>query len=245
MAERPQTGAIRRPSKVSPSLLIGAGGCLLGAVIVIGGLWLAERQETALHRREAAVLRDRKLLTQALTEANLTAPRLRLEELAALPLVPELLGLAGDRQASLEARELKHYLQTVLDATLLETGLSRIALEMPDGSAVISADRPAASVSGTDTPQIDAVVFSLDDPDRPAGRLTGYVPNTKLAVLPPRDTAGSTLTASTDFSTQREEQQSVAISNTTRLLAALAGGAVTLFGLFSALLLRERTPDRS
>jgi len=221
------------------------GGCLLGAGIAVGGFVLADWQQSQLDARQAATARQHAILLDALQEEMLNGPRLRLEELAALPLVPEFLTLTDEQPDGVDAQELKNYLQTVLEAAGQETGLKRIALVSAGGDELLATENPAAGSFGEDAPQLEAIVYDLDDPERPVGQLTGLLPDSTLTVLLPESTAASDITASIETGSTGDGNppSATGIPGTTRLLATLAGLAAVLLGLTSAALLRNRRAE--
>lgn len=241
MVDQPETAAIRKSGRPSLPLLLAAGGCLLGLAIAVGGHLVAEHQETALAAQTSAFLEERRLLSEALEEAQLTAPRLRLEELASLPLVSEFVSLSEDQPDSADTEDLRAYLQTVLDAAIQETGLSRIVLETVDGTLLLASDNPAADTGGTQSggPAIGASVPGYSDPDATVGRLTGSVPESRIAILAPGDGTSGDITASTGAAGKPGTSDPTGIPSSTRLLAVAAGLAVALFGLLAGALLRR------
>ncbi|POF31662.1 hypothetical protein [Roseibium marinum] len=247
MSDRHQSATIRNPLRISAAFGLGLGGCLLGAGLALGGFALAERQQSLLDARLTATSQERDLLVGALKDAWLTGPRLRLEELAALPLIPEYLSIAENRPDSVDAKELEDYLRTVLEAAGRETGLQRIALVSANGSELLAAENPAAASPDAKAVQVEAVVYDFDDPQTPAGRLTGALADSSLTILPPDSATGTDTTASTAGGPARPgslDANSFGVADLTRLLAALAGIATALFGLTGAALLRTRQAQR-
>ncbi|WP_156510594.1 hypothetical protein [Labrenzia sp. OB1] len=247
MSDREQSATIRKPLQISAAFGLGLGGILVGSGLALGGFALAEKQQALLEAREIAVSQERDLLVSALKDVWLTGPRLRLEELAALPLIPEYLSIAETRPNSADARELEDYLRTVLDAAGRETGLQRIALLSADGSEVLAAENTAAAPTDAKTVEVEAVVYDFNDPQSPAGRLTGALPDGSLTILPPDGPTGTNLTASTAGSPAWAGPEANAfggVADLTRLLAILAGIATALCGLTGAALLRNRQAAR-
>ena len=243
MSDRPQSAAIRKFQVFSPALGLAVGGCLLGTVIAIGGHVLADRQQAAL-QAEAAATADKLLVLQsALTDVSLTAPRLRLEELAKLPLVPEFLFLAQTQPDSVDAEELKTYLQSVLNAAIQETGLSRIALVSKAGEELILAETLLSETKDSASVDVHALVESFDGSGQTAGQLTGSLPESAITVLAPQGPADTRTTAS--IATDRAPTAAMAgldIPASTRFLSLAAGFATALVALLGAVLLRRPRP---
>lgn len=241
MVDQPESAAIRKPRRLSPPLLVATGGCLLGIAIAAGGHLVAERQEASLAAQTSGFLEERRVLSEALEEAMLTAPRLRLEELASLPLVSEFVALSDAQPDSPDAADLKAYLQTVLDAAIEETGLARIALETNEGALLLASQNPAtdAGNSSPNAPGITADVPGYSDPDTTIGRLNASVPESRIAVLAPADGTNSAITAGISDTGMSGTPAAAGIPSATRMLAIAAGLAAALFGILASALLRK------
>ncbi|QFT31616.1 hypothetical protein FIV00_14065 [Labrenzia sp. THAF82] len=244
MVDQIKSTAIRKPSKLSSALCLGIGGCLVGALIAGSGVYLAASQEKQVSRQITALQAERSQLLEALSEARLTAPRLRLEELASLPLLSEYLEIAKEQPDSLDARDLKDYLQTVLDAAGEETGFGRITLESSDGDELLVSESFAAGSEIAATPKLEAAVPGFDDPETTIGRIAGYLPENTLNILLPDSTNGTDVTASTPSETDGLANQ-LGAPNTTRIFAIIAGLATILLSLFGAVLLRKNQRSTS
>jgi hypothetical protein len=228
MVDQPQSAVIREGRRVSPALVLVVAGCALGAGIAFAGHLVADRQQAALSAERANLARERDLLQAALSEAMTTGPRLRLEELAGLPLISEFLFYAAGQPDGPEARELADYLSDVLAAAGEETGLVRVALETEKGEVLLDYTGPAAGAGSMRTEVLEAHVASLEDPETQAGRLVGYLPMAEVALLPPAEpSAGTDETASVTAATAT---QGDALASGTRLFAFLAGLGVAVFG---------------
>lgn len=239
MSDRPESAAIRKPHVVSPALGLAVGGCLLGTVIAAGGHVLADRQKAALDTSAAAKAEELQVLQSALTDVSMTAPRLRLEELASLPLVPEFLFLAQDQPDSLDAEELKTYLQSVLDAAIQETGLSRIALVSAAGEELILAETLLSEDGDSSSLEVRAQIKDFEGSGEDAGYLTGVLPASKVLVLAPQSTSETQVTASTTQDRLSDGGSGLDIPASTRLLSLVAGLVTALIGLLGAVLLRR------
>jgi hypothetical protein len=242
MENRPESAAIRNRIWASPALCLAAAGCILGGGLAFGGFQLADKQDAALKTQTASYSAHQDTLKSALREARLTGPRLRLEELATLPLVPEYLAISAEQPDSLDAEELNAYLQTVLDAALQETGLARITLETSDGHTLIDALNQTTKSSGTSGTKLQAVVLSLDGNPDPEGQLTGYLAANDMKLLAAPNTELTETTASIG---NRSHDQAIgslelSIPQATRLLALFGGIGTALMGLFGAFLLRRQ-----
>ncbi|WP_298965831.1 hypothetical protein [uncultured Roseibium sp.] len=244
MVDQIKSAAIRKPSKLSSALCLGIGGCLLGALIAGSGVYLAASQEKQVSRQITVLQAERSQLLEALSEARLTAPRLRLQELASLPLLSEYLEIAKEQPDSLDARELKNYLQTVLDTAGEETGFGRIALETSDGDVLLISESFAAGSEIAETPKLEAAVPGFDNPDTTIGRIAGYLPESTLTILLPDSTSGTDVTASTPSETEGLANQ-LGAPIATRILAIVAGLATAMLGLFGAALLRKNQTSTS
>jgi len=228
MVDQPQSSVIREGRRVSPALLITVAGCVLGAGIALSGYLVAERQQAAFEADRATAVRERDMLRTALSEAMTRGPRLRLEELASLPLIPEFLFYAAEQPQGPEARELADYLSDVLAAAGEETGLVRVVLETAQGEALLDYSAPTAGDGLAKTRVLEAAVASLEDPETQAGRLIGHLPEAAVALLPPQGSAGGgDETASVNAATAR---QGDTLAAGTRLFALLAGLGVAVFG---------------
>ncbi|TYC56437.1 hypothetical protein FMN50_11025 [Rhodobacterales bacterium] len=242
MAARPQSTAIRRAKRDPAPLRVAAGGCLLGIAITTAGFVLADHQDRMLSAGRTVASEERSVLINAVNKAALTAPRLRLEELAAMPLVTEFIALAENQPQSTDARELRAYLKNVLAAATEETGLARIALETADGTELIASSNPVADTTGSKGLFVEAPLAADAGFPRTTGRLTGEVPHGRFEILPPPGADGTTMTGSTGT-----EQTSAGaffqedIPAGTRLLSGLAGLCVALFGGVAAVLLHRRS----
>ncbi|MES0881524.1 hypothetical protein [Roseibium sp. SCP14] len=245
MANEPQSAVIRKSSGISPALCLALGGCLLGAGIAAGGFALAIDQKTALEKQSAMASLERERLVEALSNAQLTVPRLRLEELASLPLIPEYLAIVAEQPDSVDAQELKSYLQTVLDAASEETGLARIALEAADGTELLVAENPATSSATAENPRLEAAVPDFEDFNKTDGLLAGYLPESTMNVLLPQGTDGAEVTSSTSSAFAAHNAAVSEIPERTRLLAILAGLASAIVGLSGATLLRRQRTTHS
>jgi hypothetical protein len=228
MVDQPQSAVIRDGRRVSPALVLVVAGCALGAGIAFAGHLVADRQQAALSAERATLVRERDLLQAALAEAMTTGPRLRLEELAGLPLISEFLFYAAGQPDGPEARELADYLSDVLAAAGEETGLVRVVLETAKGEILLDYTAPTAGDGANETQVLEAPVASLEDPEAQAGRLVGYLPRAAVALLPPADhPAGPDETTSLKTTPAAEGD---ALAAGTRLFALLAGLGVALFG---------------
>lgn len=245
MSDRPHSAAIRRPIQLTPALCTALAGVVLGTGIAFGGLVLADRQEQVLEAQAEAVATRQEQLQDALRHASLTVPRLRLEELASLPLVPEYLQIARDRPDSIDARELKDYLQTVFDAALEETGFSRITLEDDQGGELVLARAAQQAGEMPSIPlAVEAIVPDFDGSGRAAGRLLGSLPESaRTTLLPPSDTGSVEATASIGLAAGAP-LSTTGIANSTRLLALLSGLGTCLLGFAAAALLKRSRPSR-
>lgn len=218
--------------KNTPALALALGGCLLGALVTGGGVWLADQQKSVLAHQSAAWQEERAQLQCALRQAHLTGPRLRLAELAAMPLVPEYLHFATENPGGRDARELGDYLRRVLEAVLEESGLTRLTLETAAGTALIDVSAGAA-MSPPDAGQLglQAPVLSLTNRSEQIGQLTASLAAKDTALLLP---AGDKQEASRDASPSARDQ--ARLFTVFLAFALLAGVATAATGVCGAAL---------
>ncbi|WP_299481209.1 hypothetical protein [uncultured Roseibium sp.] len=185
---------------------------------------------------------QRAKLVSALEDANLIRPRLRLEELATLPLVPEFVELATEQPESVETRELETYLRTVLEAASRETGLARIALQDAQGAEILSAGGSASKPDAEQRKMVEAVVEDIKNPGTPAGTIKGYISLETETILLTQDGNAPSTTSSIQGGTSllSPSRAMADIPNATRSLAIIAGLSVLGTGLAGAFLLRRR-----
>ncbi|MES0810625.1 hypothetical protein ABLO27_14175 [Roseibium sp. SCPC15] len=215
----------------------------MGGGIVVGGFTLAEGQRTALEEHAASRAVVHQQLISALSEARLTVPRLRLEELATLPLIPEYLAIASKHPDSEDTVELENYLRTILNAASEETGLERITLETVDGTELLASGQSPASAPITETPRLEADVLDFEDLKSVSGKLAGYLPESAMSVLLPQAGEGVEVTSSISASGAGSASSISTIPDRTRLLAILGGLASAMLGLLGAVLMkRQRGP---
>lgn len=229
--------AIRLRSKKASAAALALGACVLGAAVAGGGVWLAERQDRVLTAQETRQQEDRAQLIDALREARLTGPQLRLQELAALPLMPDYLQIAADQPGSLDAQELNAYLTTVLEAALEETGLARMVLQGADGTALIDAARLGVDQQpGLDVLALETPVPALDGSGEPAGQLIGVLSAQEVALLAPAGEGSPETTASSGAAPAESDDNQ---TQSFRLFALLAGLMTAMVGLIGAALVRR------
>ncbi|MET1411006.1 hypothetical protein ABVF61_02000 [Roseibium sp. HPY-6] len=227
---------------LTPALCLALVSCVLSACVVAGGYLLADRQRSTLVSEEKAALEQREKLVSALEDASLIRPRLRLEELATLPLVPEFVALAIAQPESLETRELETYLLTVLEAAGRETGLARIALVDAQGAEILSTGGAASKPEAGPEKMVEAVVEDFENPGTPAGKIKGYISRETETILLAQDGNAPSTTSSIPggASLLSGGKALVEIPNTTRSLAIIAGLSVLGTGFAGAFLLRRR-----
>ncbi|MEM9635181.1 MAG: hypothetical protein AAGA50_27905 [Pseudomonadota bacterium] len=204
---------------------------------------MAENQKTALEEDATKNAAIHQQLESALTEARLTVPRLRLEELAALPLIPEYLAIASKHPGSEDAVELENYLRTILKATSEETGLERITLETVDGTELLASGQSLSTTPIAEHPRLEANILDFEDLKSTSGKLAGYLPESTMDVLLPHSGEGVEVTSSTSNSETDEASSFSSIPDRTRLLAILGGLSSAVLGLLGAALIkRQRAP---
>ncbi|WP_305989622.1 hypothetical protein [Roseibium sp. MMSF_3544] len=241
MSEEQNKTAIRKRSGLTPALTLGVGGCLLGTVIVTGGYLIANQQQAVLQEQSLKAGQERDLLLGALEDAHLNGPRLRLEELASLPLVPEFVALAESEPDSVDAKELGDYLKTVLEASVAETGLDRIVLEGGSGDELLVAVAPSAQSGAAESHELESQVVDYHDPEKTSGRLAGYLAKSGVNVLLPASSGGAEVTASVpQASSGATAAVLTSVPETTKLFALAAGIAVAVASLLGAALVRRR-----
>lgn len=245
MRERAHKTAIRNKPAKSRALVLAAASILLGGVVVAGGHFLAEHQERLLFAERALAESERDQLVDALRAARLTAPRLRLEELATLPLISEFVDVTERWPDGEEVQELQAYLQTVLNAAVAETGLAQISLMGQNGEKLITATnitKPAEDFSG---PAIVADIPDINQPASVAGQLAGFLAAGELTVLTRPDAAAPQSTASASRAGDGSGTQSFGIPATTRLLSVIAAIALVVIGLAGSLHLSRQSNQQS
>lgn len=237
MATPSENPAIRPHSTKAAAVGLALGACVLGAAVAGGGFFLAERQDRALSAQETRHQEDRAQLVDALRQARLTGPQLRLQELAALPLMPDYLQVAAEQPGSLDAQELNAYLTTVLEAALEETGLARMVLQSADGTALIDVARLGVDQQpGLDVLALETPVPTLDGSGEPVGQLIGVLSAQEVALLAPAGEGSPETTASSGAaSAENQDNQTQSF----RLFALLAGLVTAMVGLIGATLVRR------
>lgn len=237
MKKQSQSKLIRGTRARTPALYLAVASCVLSAGVISGGYLLANWQRSALLAEEKVASEQRAKLVSALEDANLLRPRLRLEELATLPLVPEFVELAADQPESLETRELQAYLLTVLEAASVETGLARIALLDAQGVEILSTEGSVSAPEAIPGKMVEAVVEDFENPGTSAGKIKGYISRQAGTMLPQDGNAPSTTASVKPFS---ESKALADIPNSTRALSLMTGLSVLAIGLAGAFLLHRR-----
>lgn len=223
-----------------PALAMTVATLAISASIVAGGHILSQNQAAALAADRTRTEAAQAQLLKALSDAHQTPARLRLEELAGLPLVPELVELAGTRPGTQDVKELKAYLQTVLDAARSDTGLTQIALLDTNGHELIGS-KAAPSPDARPARRLSAPVFGLSQTDQPAGQIIGLLPEITVTLLPDgTDLPRAAPTASIPSPSSGASVSSSRIPEQTRMFSLAAGLATALIGLTSALVLHTR-----
>jgi|GEM_PF-1805550 len=243
MSDHPSSASIRFTFRLTPSFCLALGGLTLSASIIIGGQLLAAGQQAALDARANAFAGQQEQLLTALQHAILTAPRLRLEELAALPLVAEFVQIAHEDPESTDTQELRDYLQTVLSAAIEETGLSRIVLVSESGEELIAAEHLLSSAEDGANLEISASVESFSGSGTKAGHLAGYLPERDLKLVPSEAGNGAQSTAGIADAANAEAsglEAGLDIPASTRLLSLAAGLVTALTALLGAALLKRQ-----
>lgn len=247
MRDRADSTAIReKTSGNARALVLGAVSCLFAIGVVAGGHFLAEHQETVLRTERAKAEDERGHLVEALRDAHLTAPRLRLEELATLPLVSEFVDVSDRWPDGEEAKELAAYLKTVLSAAATETGLARISLLDQSGRELLSATNFTRDADENPGLMIEADIPDINTPTDVAGKLAGVVANGDMTMLTERNAASARTTASvsTSADTGADGATPIGIPATTRLLSLAAAIAIVFVGFAGCLHLRSRAGNR-
>ncbi|MEO1110738.1 MAG: hypothetical protein AAFY05_00345 [Pseudomonadota bacterium] len=243
MRERADNSAIRKRPGKSRARTLAVATCLLAAVVVAGGHFLAEHQERLLVAERAVAENERGQLVNALREARLTAPRLRLEELATLPLISEFVDVTERWPDGQEVRELKAYLQTVLNAAVAETGLAQITLMGADGTNLLTATNITKAADELSGPALVADIPDINQPSSVSGKLAGFVAASEMAMLTTQNAIAPTSTAS--VSSDGDSARSLAIPATTRWLSVVAAIAIVMIGLAASLHLSRQSEHRS
>lgn len=246
MEDRPQNASIRSGLQLSSSLGLILLAGVLGAGITVGGFVLAGYQDRLLQAREVDFAAERAKLSDALRHARLTAPRLRLEELANLPLVAEYISLAADEPDSTDTKELYSYLQTVLEATLEESGLANLNLSSVAGDRLITVSAPQVTSSDNEAFTVEVAVPDVYGSGETVGRLSGAIASEAAAVLASPYPIAVETTASIQERPGRWSSLGPALppSDLTRLLAIIGGLITALVGLLGAGLLRRHNSAR-
>ena len=244
MQERRQNADRRKHTLLSPASFLGAISCLLAVAVVAGGFLLVNHQEAVLSAEHIQIAEERGLLIDELEKSRLNGPQLRLEELATLPLVSEFVDLSSRLPDSTETRELRDYLQTVLEAASIETGLERITILDDNGHELLVAGDLLSNAPALERHELSAVVRAIDDPEKVEGKLAGYIPKNGIPTLLPTDATSPSTTAGLSSSKPylSNAQTTSVIPRTTRYLALIAGIAIAVSGLTGAFLLRRREP---
>nr|WP_319382599.1 hypothetical protein [uncultured Roseibium sp.] len=247
MRDRADSTAIReKTSGNARALVLAAVSCLFAIGVVAGGHFLAEHQETVLRTERAKAEFERGHLVEALRDAHLTAPRLRLEELATLPLVSEFVDVSDRWPNGEEAQELAAYLKSVLSAAAAETGLARISMLDQDGRELLAATNFTRAEDENPGLTIEADIPDINTPTEVAGKLSGIVANGNMTLLTEPNAVSARTTASVSSSAEigAESTSPFGIPATTRLLSLVAAMAIVVIGLAGCLHLRGRTGNR-
>ncbi|WP_421983539.1 hypothetical protein [Roseibium sp.] len=247
MRDRADSTAIREKTTGNArALVLAAVSCLFAISVVAGGHFLAEHQETVLRTERAKAEDERGHLVEALRDAHLTAPRLRLEELATLPLISEFVDVSDRWPDGEEAKELAAYLETVLSAAAAETGLARISLLDQNGMELLSATNFTRDADENPGLMIEADIPDINTPTDVAGKLAGVVANGDMTLLTGRHAASARTTASisTSADTGADAVSPIGIPATTRLLSLAAAIAIVFVGFAGCLHLRSRAGNR-
>lgn len=151
------------------------GGCLLGSLISGGGFLVSAVQDRALVSFQDVLAQDRRHLLETLQDLQVERPRRRLQELADLPLLSEYVEIAAEDPQSIDAQELKAYMQSVFEAAMDENGFSDITLVLADGRNLLSLANPGLAQSpGTDRDvQVPVHSFEAVAGDVPLAQLVG------------------------------------------------------------------------
>jgi len=247
MRERAHNTVIRKTPGKTRAIALAVASCLLATVVLAGGHLLAEHQERLLLAERSVAESERDQLVDALREARLTAPRLRLEELATLPLVSEFVDVTERWPEGQEVQELQAYLQTVLNAAVAETGLAQISLMGPDGENLLTATNITKKSGGSSGPAIVADIPDINQPTIVAGQLTGFLAPSELTMLtrPNEATPQSTASVQPAASGDSGNAHSFTIPATTRLLSVIAAVALLVIGLAGSLHLRRQSNQSS
>lgn len=230
---------------LSPALGLAVAGCVLGGGIATGGFFLANQQEAELLAREEAHVKERDRLTEALREARLTAPRLRLEELAGLALVPEFLDLAANDPGGVDAQELNTYLTTVLEAALDETGMAKLTLAGADGTELIAVNSPVSSPATDQAFSIKVPISDFYGSDAASGQLTGVIAAENITFLASPIPVETTASTGKQTGEGLPSEMGQSLADRIRLLGIAGGLAVAFFGIFSANLARRKPSEAS
>ncbi len=241
MRERIHNTAIRKMRGRPRAIVLAVASCLLAAIVISGGHFLAEHQEKLLAAERADAESERDQLVDALQEARLTAPRLRLEELATLPLISEFVDVTERWPDGQEVQELEAYLQTVLNAAVAETGLAQISLMGLDGNTLLTATNITKAADELSGPTLVADVPDISRPADVAGRLEGFLSSNELTMLTMQGAAEPQSTANTARTAASDGAYGLAIPATTRWLSVIAGLAIVVIGLAGSLHLSRQT----
>lgn len=248
MGDRADSNAIRKAAGKSRAFALSVASVLLATVVVAGGHFLARHQERLLvaERTEAETERDQ--LADALREARLTAPRLRLEELATLPLISEFVDVSMRWPDGQEVQELEAYLQTVLNAAVAETGLAQISLTSLNGDKLLTATNITKPADERFNPTIVADIPDINQPASVAGKLEGFLAASELTMLAKPNADVPQSTASVPGTLSRygfgNGTPSLGIPTTTRLLSIIAAIALVVIGLAGSLHLRRQSKQQ-
>lgn len=246
MRDQAQSSAIRKMPGRTRAIALALSTCLLAAIVLAGGHFLADHQEKRLVAERAVVESERDLLVDALREARLTAPRLRLEELATLPLISEFVDVAERWPEGEEVRELEAYLQTVLNAAVAETGLAQITLTGRDGEKLLTATNITKPSGEFSSPAVSADIPDINKPASVSGKLAGFLAASELTMLTrlnavaPQSTAGLPASKS-----DGDSADWLSIPATTRLLSVVAAIALVVIGLAGSMHLRRQSSRQS
>ena len=196
MPDADQMNFTTRPTNRNKVLPL-AISLFLGVAIATTGWILVDRVEEQMTRRISDETGATVRLGQTLLQSTLRIGSAGMRELTSLPLISEFLEIAGSGPESVEAEELKLYLQEVLSITYGELGAD--ALLAADRNGEVHLEIPenfnepvpekftgtgaflATAADGSPQLWMRQPVPGYDKPDDPAGVLYLKFPDTSIA----------------------------------------------------------------
>jgi hypothetical protein len=242
MTDESRSATVRGRPQHTYILSLAVGSCLIGLVVAIAGFLLADWQSALLQTNSRHHDHERTRLISLLEDARLRMPRLRLEELASLPLLSEFISLSETHPDAGDAQELRSYIHSMFNSAREELGLTRIVLQSVQGVNLLISEHETVSSNESSETALETVVFDFVDSITPAGMLIGYVPQVASEQRFVGDTSGARPSqgGAVAQAIDKEIMSDQDVPKATRLFAGISGLAISIIGLCCALILRRQ-----